>query len=420
MTIKTQDFFGASPNTVLNKPFFHAQDQKAYNVDGGTSIADAWTKRTLNTVLVNQIPGASLVSDSVMLPAGTYYVEGVEVQRDTSTGGCGFIAAVFKDGLKVLQGATLFGFNVGAGCIGVNVSGVITLSTSGLIDLRYYSGVALTDGGLGISNNIGSITDSSIPSIYADLKIWKLDADRIYNARVFQPINQPVTDAYVSGNIFGGELVYNNTTSFNVRSFSCMADDLSTPLFSHTTTLVTLATPVLNTIYHAWAVKYNNGTFGVKTDTDINGANLGATVVAKRWLGFVRTNASNQIMNFIMSGDNYSFIKASETVFVTGLAVTTFTQSISPISSIVPVTRITDIYVGIVTSSVNNNVLFISGDGVNTLTYTGGNGSSGDTFPWGTSDGSIVLRSIPYSSSLLMRVNIGNVSVGVAQVALRR
>jgi len=70
--------------------------------------------------------------------------------------------------------------------------------------------------------------------------------------------------------------------------------------------------------------------------------------------------------------------------------VTTFTQSISPISSIVPVTRITDIYVGVVTSNTNNSALFISGDGVNTLTYTMGYSSMSDTnYPWANSDSAV-------------------------------
>jgi hypothetical protein len=50
------------------------EDQKPYNVQGGASIAGINT-RTLNTVTTNTITGASLASNQVTLPAGTYRIE---------------------------------------------------------------------------------------------------------------------------------------------------------------------------------------------------------------------------------------------------------------------------------------------------------------------------------------------------------
>jgi hypothetical protein len=50
------------------------EDQKAYNVAGGNSIAGVQT-RTLNTVTTNTITGASLASNQVTLPAGTYRID---------------------------------------------------------------------------------------------------------------------------------------------------------------------------------------------------------------------------------------------------------------------------------------------------------------------------------------------------------
>lgn len=41
---------------------------------GGTSTATTWTKRVLNTVMTNEITGASLASDQITLPAGTYEI----------------------------------------------------------------------------------------------------------------------------------------------------------------------------------------------------------------------------------------------------------------------------------------------------------------------------------------------------------
>jgi hypothetical protein len=50
------------------------EDQKPYNAHGGSSIAGVQT-RTLNTVTTNTITGASLASNQVTLPAGTYRID---------------------------------------------------------------------------------------------------------------------------------------------------------------------------------------------------------------------------------------------------------------------------------------------------------------------------------------------------------
>ncbi len=53
----------------------HVQDEKAAATAGGTFTSGAWRTRDLNTVTVNQITGASLASNKVTLPAGTYFAQ---------------------------------------------------------------------------------------------------------------------------------------------------------------------------------------------------------------------------------------------------------------------------------------------------------------------------------------------------------
>lgn len=63
----------------------HVQDQRASGTGGGTLTAGAWAARTLNTVVRNTVTGASLGSNQVTLPAGTYDIfgraPGVRVNR---------------------------------------------------------------------------------------------------------------------------------------------------------------------------------------------------------------------------------------------------------------------------------------------------------------------------------------------------
>ncbi|BAQ87610.1 putative c1q-globular head like [uncultured Mediterranean phage uvMED] len=70
-------FIGSGAN-LTNLPssaplIFHARDEKSQGTNGGDiSVGD--NDRDLNTVLTNTIPGASLSSNQITLPAGTYDV----------------------------------------------------------------------------------------------------------------------------------------------------------------------------------------------------------------------------------------------------------------------------------------------------------------------------------------------------------
>lgn len=49
-------------------------DTKATNTNGGASVAGATAQRVLNTVNANTIAGASLASNQITLPAGSYLI----------------------------------------------------------------------------------------------------------------------------------------------------------------------------------------------------------------------------------------------------------------------------------------------------------------------------------------------------------
>ena len=63
-----------SANDGITVPVMHVQDQKTAGTHGGTFTSGAWRTRDLNTVLTNTITGASLASNQITLPAGTYKI----------------------------------------------------------------------------------------------------------------------------------------------------------------------------------------------------------------------------------------------------------------------------------------------------------------------------------------------------------
>lgn len=145
---------------------FHAQDVKSPGTDAGTFTAGGWRTRTLNTVLTNEIVGASLSSNQITLPAGTYWFEasapGFNVDGHKTA-----IANVTDGVDAVLEGTSEFApaFTVSSRS---TVRGRISIVTSKVFELRHIcSRSASTDG---FGNNTGTGTSEH----YAEIMIWKI------------------------------------------------------------------------------------------------------------------------------------------------------------------------------------------------------------------------------------------------------
>jgi len=328
---RPQDYFGASPKSVLNKPFLHVQDQKAYNVDGGTSIADAWTKRTLNTVITNDIQGASLASDQVSLPAGTYYVEGSGEHINNGGGSSSFIASIFKDGVRSLTGSTSF---AGNGTQGKHaVAGVVTLSSPGIIELRYQAGLATATSGLGYSNNIGSIVDTSLSSIYADLKIWQLDRSLEIAPKAINSGLQTIAGMNTEGNIMGFDVTVSGNT-LTITKGSCMSSDLTVPL-AFTTDKTRVLPATVNGDFYVFAVRLLDGvTYEARAYSTYAGPSSDAQIDKWRFLSFAKNNGSGVTMPYRQVGDTVEFISTDMPVITSS---TTSSFVLYPISTVVPV-----------------------------------------------------------------------------------
>lgn len=187
--------------------------------------------------------------------------------------------------------------------------------------------------------------------------VWQEDA--VVQAPVtHQPTNQAVTGVYVTGGVFGGELVYNSTTTFDVNPVSCMSDDLSTAIAITSSTTGIAPGTTINEIYHVFAVRYNTATYGIETDTDVDGANLPGTVTAKRWLGFVLTDSSGDIYPFIQDKDSFRFVDGHSIAIATGIT-STYTQL--DVSSLIPVSRSDAMTITLLPSAANSYYVSLDG-----------------------------------------------------------
>lgn len=145
----------------------HIQDQKAPGTEGGTFTAAAWQTRDLNTVVTNEISGASLGSNQITLPVGTYWIEASAPGNQVNGHKIG-IRNVTDATEAVIEGTSAYS----ASGLDTNnrsfLSGRLTIGGTKIISLRHISESTKS------TNGFGEDTNTSASEIYADIKIWKI------------------------------------------------------------------------------------------------------------------------------------------------------------------------------------------------------------------------------------------------------
>jgi hypothetical protein len=145
----------------------HVRDEKTANTNGGTFTSGDWRTRTLNTVKTNQITGASLGSDQITLPAGTYDIYALAP---------GALCQAHKAKLRNVSDSAdaILGQSTGAGSSGGKtqtnsvVSGRFTIAAEKVFELQHRCETTRNDDGFGQKSNF------SVIEVYAEVKIWKV------------------------------------------------------------------------------------------------------------------------------------------------------------------------------------------------------------------------------------------------------
>ncbi len=146
----------------------HVQDQKSSGTDGGTFTSGSFQTRTLNTVVLNTVTGASLASDQVTLPAGVYYARGTAPGNRVQN---------HRLQLYNITGSAtlLLGGNINnppvstsENSIRADVQGVFTLAVTSAIELQHRGQNTVNTNGFGPAQSFG------INEVYADLLIARI------------------------------------------------------------------------------------------------------------------------------------------------------------------------------------------------------------------------------------------------------
>lgn len=159
-------FTGDISGTPYDAKLFHLQHIEASSADGGGNQASSNNQRTLNSTVVNQISGASVSSNDVTLPAGTYIIDGYanafRVNRH-------FLRWYnVTDSSYIINGQSVFADVNNEVQNLATISGRFTISAQKLFALMHYTQTNNSQ-----SNALG-ISSGVTTNHYVNLRIWKV------------------------------------------------------------------------------------------------------------------------------------------------------------------------------------------------------------------------------------------------------
>ena len=142
----------------------HVRDEKAETTYGGTFTSGAWRVRDLNASKTNTITGASLASNQITLPAGTYWVHATAPAYNVGR----HLAKLYNTtgAANVLLGTSAYsGAGSGAATLSV-LSGQFTLTATSVLELQHRCETTNATRGFGVESNFAT-------EAYSDVVIWK-------------------------------------------------------------------------------------------------------------------------------------------------------------------------------------------------------------------------------------------------------
>jgi hypothetical protein len=161
--------FIGSPKLAGFEPIMHVREEQAQNTAGGTFTLGAWRTRLLNTVKTNNISGASLASNKVTLPVGTYFAEAFAVSG-TNIGVNQTRVQNITGAATLLTGSVLRAPTSGSAASSASTSlcnGFFTLASISDVELQHQCAVTENTNGFGLPGNFTT-------EVYSGLMIWKV------------------------------------------------------------------------------------------------------------------------------------------------------------------------------------------------------------------------------------------------------
>jgi hypothetical protein len=151
---------------LIAMPYLYVREQQASSTNGGTSVAtDITQSRVLNTVVINTITGASLASNIVTLPSGSYQCRIRVPSADAVNQTKAFLYNT-SDSTYTLIGSN--GSSAVSCAYDSYIVGRFTISAQKNFRVRHWTTSAQTTTGLGTNAGTGQI------EIFTECEFWKV------------------------------------------------------------------------------------------------------------------------------------------------------------------------------------------------------------------------------------------------------
>jgi len=154
---------GGSASTGFDSQLFHVRDEKSNGTGGGTSTPGSWQTRTLNTIKTNEITSASLSSNQITLPSGTYYIMAKANHFDGDRHKMKL--RNITDSSDEIIGSSEYAEDTTNGTTNSYLNGRFTIGGTKSFELQHRCEVA---GSFGVASSFGVI------EVFADVQIWKV------------------------------------------------------------------------------------------------------------------------------------------------------------------------------------------------------------------------------------------------------
>jgi len=143
---------------------FHVADERVSGTAGGTATPGSWLIRTLQTVKTNDIPGASLASNIITLPAGKYWCQfAAHFHENTNESQ----HRLYNTSLGEMIALSINAISVASSTSASGGAAQFTLQNPTKIELQYRVSYLRNTDGLGQQASWGV-------ELYANVYIWKI------------------------------------------------------------------------------------------------------------------------------------------------------------------------------------------------------------------------------------------------------
>jgi hypothetical protein len=164
--LRGDNTFAAAGGGKFESQLLHVRDEKSSNTYGGTpSGTGSFLTRTLNTVMTNEITGASLSSNQITLPSGTYFI--YARIPTTNSGRNKSKLRNTSDSSDALIGSSTQALDSGSICEDSWVIGRFTIASSKTFEIQNRVEYAN-------SNSFGLASNFGVVEVYTDVQIWKV------------------------------------------------------------------------------------------------------------------------------------------------------------------------------------------------------------------------------------------------------